>query len=196
MKKKNKINWVFTDGAPLILLARDYVEHWGGTVSLLTNTHQELLQYETDYDRACSISEYLGVLQIGLGRGLVLGDEPMQTAWFNSPIEHSDYCGGLVRWGYAPNEEVVLDVLSSNLSEIDANFPTLQFDVPKKSSVYLFDSSLPGNWMNNPDDNIVSNYVNVPLPGDGSFRVNTLEYKETDIFLVLHLFTRLAGPFK
>ena len=38
----------------------------------------------TDYDRACDVNYYLGLIEIGAGKGLVLGGEPLSTAWWPS----------------------------------------------------------------------------------------------------------------
>jgi hypothetical protein len=62
----------------------------------------------TDYDRACDVSDYVGLIQVGQSEGLVLGDEPNDTTW----LSHPD--GGLfVRWRYAAGEEQVEDALGA-----------------------------------------------------------------------------------
>jgi hypothetical protein len=60
----------------------------------------------SDYDRACDISDYVGVIPVGYGEGLVLNDNPCATAWL--PTE---WGGLLVRWEYAENDEAIQDAL-------------------------------------------------------------------------------------
>jgi hypothetical protein len=62
----------------------------------------------SDYDRACDVDDYIGVLSVGHGEGLVLGDVPSATRWFQH--ESGIY---LVRWEYAENDTSMEHALSS-----------------------------------------------------------------------------------
>lgn len=59
-------------------------------------------EFVTDYDRACEIDDYIGIIDIDSGYGLVLGDDPCQTTWFQFPEIQN---GLLVRWIFAENAE-------------------------------------------------------------------------------------------
>ncbi|WP_157579442.1 Imm21 family immunity protein [Singulisphaera acidiphila] len=55
-----------------------------------------------DYDRAGDVDDYVGMVEVGPGFGLVLWDQPMRTAFIPS-----DDGGILVRWGHAYGEDEV-----------------------------------------------------------------------------------------
>jgi hypothetical protein len=57
----------------------------------------------TDYDRACDVDDYIGAIDVGNGKGLVLGDEPLMTTWL--PQSNG---GLLVRWVFADTEEALI----------------------------------------------------------------------------------------
>ncbi|MFD0399796.1 Imm21 family immunity protein [Kitasatospora sp. NPDC127121] len=89
------LTWLETEGGPFIVVPRDALSHWSGT--------------EGDYDRACEVVELVGVLDLPEGaEALVLGDEPMSTAYLP---EHRV----LVRWCYAESEEGVADLVLAGL---------------------------------------------------------------------------------
>ena len=78
--------WIQSNGGPLLLLPAELLRQWGGTAT-------------ADYERACTVQDEIAVLDVGNGVGLVLGDEPHQTAW--APADDG---GLLVRWVYADDE--------------------------------------------------------------------------------------------
>ena len=100
--------------SPLLLVARDHLIAWEGT-NVPSNGRKVEACFRwnpdgpaTDYDRACDIDDYLGVIDVGNGKGIVLGDAPLMTTWLPLPD------GGLVvRWVFAEREE---DLISSALN--------------------------------------------------------------------------------
>ena len=101
------LHWLNSTGGPLILLERSLLCYWRGT---MTNSQSE----PSDYDRACNVDDYLGLIDVGSGQALVLGDEPMQTCWWPLTL-----CQGiLVRWHWAPSEDVVYKSLAGDLNNI------------------------------------------------------------------------------
>jgi hypothetical protein len=71
----------------------------------------------TDYDRACDVEDYLGLIEVGTGKGQVLGGDPeMMTAWLPAgpPGDEDTLAPGgmLVRWSYAESEEEILRFLA------------------------------------------------------------------------------------
>jgi hypothetical protein len=61
-----------------------------------------------DYDRACDVSDYAGVITVGFGEGLVLNDAPCATAWLPTPSG-----GILARWEYADSDSAMESTLAS-----------------------------------------------------------------------------------
>src|SRR6185295_2304307 len=57
----------------------------------------------TDYDRACDVDDWLGLIDVGEGKGLVLGSDPFMTTWL--PLADG---GLLVRWVCADSEEALI----------------------------------------------------------------------------------------
>lgn len=60
-----------------------------------------------DYDRACDVSDYAGVITVGFGEGLVLNDAPCATAWLP---RHSG--GILARWEHADTDGAMQTALA------------------------------------------------------------------------------------
>ncbi|MFI9104331.1 Imm21 family immunity protein [Streptomyces fildesensis] len=89
------LTWLETEGGPFVVVPRAALPHWSGT--------------EGDYDRACEVMDFVGVLALPDGaEALVLGDEPLSTAYV------PDY-RVLVRWCYAERGEGVADIIRAGL---------------------------------------------------------------------------------
>ncbi|HYO74665.1 MAG TPA: Imm21 family immunity protein, partial [Archangium sp.] len=63
------MQWVFSAGGPLVLLPKAVQPRWRGTCGV-----------PSDYEVACSVEGYVGVIEKAGRQILVLGDEPLQTA--------------------------------------------------------------------------------------------------------------------
>jgi hypothetical protein len=106
--------WVTCDGGPLLLVAKEHLCAWEGVANPSANRKVETrFRWNpegpaTDYDRACDVDDYLGLIDVGYGKGLVLGQEPFMTTW----LPQNDG-GVLVRWVFAEDEEKVLTTASS-----------------------------------------------------------------------------------
>lgn len=83
--------WIESAGGPLIALPVAHAADWRGVSPRSDGS--------SDYDRACAINEYLGLLSCNGNDVLVLGDEPHRTCWI--PQGNG---GLLVRWVYAESE--------------------------------------------------------------------------------------------
>jgi hypothetical protein len=109
------IKWVSTGGGPLIMIPVEIAHYWRGCSS--SNSWPdtadplkiwEAMRWYTDYGRACGVVDYLGVLAVGPGHCLVLGDEPMQTAFLPSELDWL-----VVRWVHAECEDDVVRAIQS-----------------------------------------------------------------------------------
>jgi hypothetical protein len=82
------VRWMQSNAGPLLLVPGEHLPSWEGVAPPADGRHIEA-QFRwnrrdapaTDYDRACDVTGYLGLLSIGTGHGLVLGDELHATAW-------------------------------------------------------------------------------------------------------------------
>jgi len=128
---------------------------------------------QTDYDRACAVTGYVGTVQVARAEGLVLG-EPMQTAWF--PREGSAD-GALVQWLYAGSESSVIlwmDVMPRNLPE-----PTPHRIRVSERAYCLFDSAIPGRSLEG------ENCLSIQLH-PGTYRIELADYRpDTETALVV-----------
>src|SRR5215204_3384134 len=87
--------WVSSNGGPLLLLSVAHLAEWHGT-DAAAQEPSDADDPPSDYDRAGAVADYTGVIPVGSGEGLVLGDEPNDTAWVALARG-----GILVRWVYA-----------------------------------------------------------------------------------------------
>ncbi|MFG2236806.1 immunity 21 family protein [Streptomyces sp. NPDC048723] len=120
------VDWVESGGGPLVVVPAEVLTRWEGADSEGP---------ESDYDRACGVIGYTGLLAVGPSHALVLGDEPSSTAFLP---EH----GVFVRWVAAESEAELLGSVETALE--DAAWEDGQvWDV--LGPVVLFDSAWPGS---------------------------------------------------
>lgn len=81
------MRWISSAGGPLVLVPKVLQPRWRGTYGV-----------PSDYDVACGVEGYVGVIEKAGGQILVLGDEPLQTA-----VSRLNGRPCLVRWVYAPS---------------------------------------------------------------------------------------------
>ncbi|PRP93857.1 hypothetical protein ENSA7_78980 [Enhygromyxa salina] len=94
-------------------------------------------QGPSDYERACAVVDYVGVIDVGDASALILGDEPFPTAW------HSTDDGGiLIRWVYSDSEASIDAFLSNTNCKICWTETGLSVPVP--GQCVLFDAAEPG----------------------------------------------------
>ncbi|MBP0451235.1 hypothetical protein J5Y04_17045 [Kitasatospora sp. RG8] len=128
-------------------------------------------------DRACAVEGYIGLLQVGSAKGLVLGDEPASTTFL--PTQ-----GVFVRWSAAESEESMLTSVDAAMRAASWE-PELTWQVP--GPVVLFDSAWTGEESRQQD------HVRVDLEA-GSYAVRAA-YAEPDpqTGLMLIALRRLHG---
>lgn len=138
--QKDPLQWIASAGGPLILLPGEYISDWTGV-----GLFDEQLDFEImpppkgdDYERACAVEGYLGLLEVGSGHGLVLGDDPMSTAWW----QHSASEGILIRWVYGDGEADLMQLLMPIDDRIWTSSDLIF--VVGKHPLFLFDSALCG----------------------------------------------------
>jgi hypothetical protein len=157
----DRLDWMATEGGPLLVLPELLLPAWTGCEG-------------GDYGRACAVEDRLGVIPVGAGKALVLGDEPAQTAW-RPPV--------LVRWIYAGSEETVLRHLG-RLPEALFEGGGPLFEVP--GPLVLFDASWPGR-------DVQGGVTRIVLE-PGRYRISTGESRaDAETFLVLHRFEKTGG---
>lgn len=87
--KSEPMRWISSAGGPLILIPKFLQPQWQGTCG-----------EPSDYEVACGVEGYEGVIEKAGRQILVLGDEPLETA-----VSRLNGRPCLVRWFYAPSPE-------------------------------------------------------------------------------------------
>ena len=145
----DRITWVESGGGPLIVIPVEIAHLWRGDGGLGLPDGDlsmvwETVRKHTDYGRACGVDDYLGVLAVGPGECLVLGDEPLATTF----LPNKD--GGLiVRWVHAECEEDVVRAIQVD-SRGCLGADTAQF--PRRQTVVSCSSTQPAPATNSRAD--------------------------------------------
>lgn len=179
---KTTFNWVCSAGGPLIVAPAEIARYWRGVEGWSPSEVQRGWADESvsDYSRACGIVDYLGTLKVGHGEAVILGDEPMQTAFIPNPE------GGIfVRWMYAEGEGGVLRALGSVPES--AWEPTPHRIEVSREGLFVFDSAFPGDAFPPPPNGVgLASWIHVELP-EGNYRVDTADYEpDGSTRLILH----------
>ncbi len=122
------MKWLSSEGGPLILIGKKSLSYWQGVDN-------------DDYDRACSVEDYAGIITVASSQALVLGDEPCQTTIYES----EDLGVLVVRWQWAESESSVQSIVEQLTNE---DFKDPEEEIEYKvddNSLLLFDSVLSGN---------------------------------------------------
>lgn len=157
--------WIESSGGPLILIDSEAVEFWSGILersSYLQGTCEQSTDYmdplETDYGKACSVNDYLGVVSIEKQNVLVFGDEPLPTTIVHSSILETT----IAQWVYGEKESekalqtVGLPALNWSFNE------AIKFSSPEQ---YLFDAAIDGRSLDTKNDGTFFLKMNL-LPGE------------------------------
>lgn len=179
------IRWVASGGGPLIVVPVEVARHWRGDEAIWPLTGGlgmiwEAVRNDSDYGRACRVDGYLGVLDVGPGSCLILGDDPMQTTYLRT----ND--GGLiVRWSFAECEEDVVTAARS-VPEDTWEKTTHRIEIAD-GGLLIFDSAYPGDDLPTSDgDGANVPWLKFALP-KGGYEIDTCDHEPDDLtHLILH----------
>ncbi|MGW5559559.1 Imm21 family immunity protein [Micromonospora sp. NPDC003944] len=101
----SELPWVDSGGGPLIVVPTSALGEWRGASVDDDDSWG-------DYERACRVDGYVGVLEVGADQALVLADEPAPTTYL--PERRV-----FVRWLYAPSEAEVVRLIPRALEIAD-----------------------------------------------------------------------------
>ncbi|WNG57761.1 hypothetical protein F0U59_25615 [Archangium gephyra] len=122
------MEWISSAGGPLVLIPKVFQSRWRGTSGT-----------PSDYEVACGVEGYVGVIEKVGYQVLVLGDEPLQTA-----VARLSGRGCLVRWVYAPSPRAAESSLAA-LVPADLGSPLESVAIRIAcSSLVLMDAGGPG----------------------------------------------------
>jgi len=156
----NEITWIECDGGPHLLIESKYLKIWKAGIE---DEYKKAKEY---YEEAGLINDYIGELNIGSGKCMVISEDVASSTWI------SDSTGGflvVINYvsDYYTNEGLKYDTLYNELSKIaDDQFvdTNLKYQVTDEE-LYLFAACDFGNeWL--------YNYCKLNLlPGDYSIKM-------------------------
>ncbi len=176
-----RLPWVNTTGGPHLVIPERYASAWEGGVAPANGRVVEAAFRcnpegpATDYDRACDVRGWLGVIPVGRGQALVLSGDNTQATYYRWGRGHF-----LLRWLYAESETKLLD----HFHDVQARLPVEEaagFWHPG-GMVYLMDSTdLPGRWL--------VEHTDFQLPR-GRYRVLTSHSETEETYIIIHRLQR------
>ena len=125
------MDWVESNGGPLLLVPERYLRDWLGADGPTSGG--------TDYERACAADDYAAPIEVGRGQGIVLGDEPLPTSW-----RAGDRGGLLVRWIAAPSEDAITSALATLPEGLPWESVVDVYIEEDYGPLVLFDAAVPG----------------------------------------------------
>jgi immunity protein 21 of polymorphic toxin system len=190
-----ELRWLESNGGPLLLVPGERLPSWEGTEPP-ADGRQIDAQFRwngqdapaTDYDRACDVKGWLGLLDVGAGQAIVLGGEPLGTAWQAAAAggeSDDNTCGILIRPVYANSEADVIEALK-HVRETVWQDTGLLLSVGREP-LYLLDAAYPGSELEGDD------HLTIELP-PGRYSIATAEYEpDSHTSLLLHRLTRMSS---
>lgn len=169
----NAWKWIDSTGGPLVLMAKDTVRTWLGVLG----SSSAVSDSRSDYEIACSVDDYVGLIFSNEAPVIVLDQEPLLTTWCSNGASE----GIIVRCVWADDLQRAeaafsrFDSLATwERSDVVADFPS--------GELVLFDSSASGREL---DDKI-----EVKLE-PGRYMIETLSFDaDSAIRLLLHRLSR------
>ncbi|MFI0961784.1 immunity 21 family protein [Streptomyces sp. NPDC021080] len=128
------VQWVHSGGGPLIAIPETVLPFWSGF---------EGDDISCDYDRACEVEGFIGLVPVGDTRALVLADEPASTTYLP---EH----GTFVRWHAARSEKEMLAAVPAALEQAEWD-PEEEAEWTVPGPVVLFEAVWPGTFSEGTD---------------------------------------------
>ncbi len=173
MKSESSLVWLESAGGPLLLHEDNLLRHWHGCLLNSEDT-------PTDYERSFKVDDYIGVIAVDSGHGIVLGEEPFSTAWWPSAELGYDF---LVRWVFAENEAAVTHALK-HLSNLEWQRTGIEFQV-FNGKLILFAAACSGSE--------IEERLEIEI-AKGWYAAETLQYEpDEQTSLILHRFVAIPG---
>lgn len=168
------MHWINSTGGPFICcdsaLAKDWLGVFGSSVPE---------SKRNDYERACEVTGYVDLVEIGSeGVGLVLGDEPNQSAF----VKLGNGELSILRWVYADSREGVEALLTQFANAVEAA-PSLKVAF-HTGKILMFDASI-----ERPEDVPSEESDGTPIE-PGTYDITTEALTNDHTSLMLHRFRK------
>ena len=164
------MRWISSTGGPLIIMEKQFLSLWAGC--------------ETgDYDWACSISDYIGIIKKNKFCALVLNGEPLSTTVY--PLSKQEII--IARWEWGESEEVVEKYISKYLLNcFSQKAVEKRHYFIKSGKLLLFDAAASGREPVVEESGKDAPGEEINLKKD-EYTIYTNEYQPNDKnFLILH----------
>lgn len=182
--------WVDSNGGPLIVLPLEIAHYWNGVSPPPGVAIPEGWVWGDpdgpvcDYDRACQVDDYVGMVEVGPGVGLVLGDEPMRTAFLPS-----NDGGILLRWGHAEGEDELWQAVAG---ADDWSQTTHRLQV-SQGTILIIDAASAGSERPPHEGGGDPNWLEFTLP-KGQYRVDYVDFRPNErTWLILVRLSRILS---
>lgn len=178
---------ITSQGGPLILLERRLLRQWHGIFDPLARPRLPIgLGGGSDFDRACAITGFSGLLRVASTSCLVLTQGTLVTHW----LQCNDRGGGgaFCQWNYSndfdhADEEIVTAWSATRDSALERSTVTIRITDPEQ---FLIDAAEPGN-------DLESDHLKVFLE-PGIYRVGTVTYDPDSLkSAILHHLLPMRG---
>lgn len=176
-----------TTGGPLIVMSTSLLGSWYGCFEAPT-PREAVFRFNhpndpaTDYDRACDVESLLGVISVGEGNALVLGDMPVATYLATVESEHLI----LVKPVLWDDDDIEQAIAYSFVGDFEERIDSY---APHSSAHMLFDSSCSAEMFSEDDS---STSINFELPAS-SYSIETFVYQPNKrVYVVTHRFIPTA----
>ena len=161
-----------------MLIEEKYLPDWEGSDAPSNGRVVEAnfrwgLETATDYDRACDVEDWLGLINVGEGKAIVLGGDETATTWVDL-IENRE--GMLIRWIYADSDEDAINKAKSLSDELGKE-ESFEFKIGD-SDLILFSAAESGNYK-------ISPRMKFNL-SSGTYKISTIEYKDEQTSIICH----------
>jgi hypothetical protein len=138
--------WMKSKGGPLICVERRLMPLWLGVRgNSLAIAHGVENAFADDYARACNVVDFLGLIALGDGNAMILGDMPLETTIWHA----AEQLPMIIRVYYSDPDVNVINVLESG-KELDFSTPLETSNIEVGSAdLIVFDSADAGNDVEN-----------------------------------------------
>jgi hypothetical protein len=173
--------WVDSNGGPTLLIEETFVKSWEGSEIPSNGRVVEAefrwgLDVATDYDRACDIEDWLGVLDVGEGNALVFSGFPTISTWVPL-IEREE--GIIVRWIAADNEAQIIEKAKSLIKDKSDDY--IEFEVGNAELILM---PAVESWKDNQFTRLKISLAS------GIYKVSTLYHESEHVFVACHHFRK------
>lgn len=118
------LTWIECDGGPHLVLEKRLAEKWQGPNCPL------------HYDRACEIEDYVGVMPVEDGYGIVISDDVPRSAWIPGMGDKGGY---LVVWNYGAEKVTDQGIIEKIRAIPEEMFSPTDLKIElRDDTVYLF----------------------------------------------------------